>query len=664
MSSQPTNGEVAHAREWFGRLFESGAEGVPFSFRYGGGASASSLKAWKCDIAKSTAGDGITTCRLSFRDPLTSLECSCDATLYGDFPAVEWVIRFANHGNRATPIISDIQALDVTIPCEGESVRLHHANGSLCQIDDFAPHETVLGRNGAHRITTTGGRSSNGALPFFNLELGQGGVIGGIGWTGNWAASFERDGKGRVRVRAGMHTTHLRLLPGETIRSPRILLLFWDGESLHGQNLLRRFILAHHTPRPGGTSLDVPLSFAVWGENRAERQIAKARWFAEHDIPIDNFWIDAGWHGDGPFREKANVFNTNWGEHVGNRWPNKGNYSEGLAPIGEVARGLGMRFTLWFEPERVFRDTYFARKHPEWLLGPIGDNFLFNLGNPEARAALTDSISSVIAEGGITVYRQDFNIDPEPFWHAADAPDRIGTTEIRHIEGLYAFWDALLERHQGLIIDNCSSGGRRIDLETISRSIPLWRSDYQCFPNFDPIGMQGQTQGLSLWVPLSTGCCDRPDTYAFRSSLLPGVVMATSVSGPDEPEGYRTPWDAYPVDWLRRMACEQQEVKKYATGDFYPLVSFSLGDDLWAAWQFDRSDLGEGAVVALRRQNSPFVRIEAPLRGLKADARYEVRSFDDGATTVHDGRDLLTKGIAVEIPEKPGSRLFVYRRLH
>jgi alpha-galactosidase len=35
----------------------------------------------------------------------------------------------------------------------------------------------------------------------------------------------------------------------------------------------------------------------------------------------------------------------------------------------------------------------------------------------------------------------------------------------------------LLAANPGLFIDNCASGGQRIDLETCARSIPLWRTD-------------------------------------------------------------------------------------------------------------------------------------------------------------------------------------------
>ena len=60
---------------------------------------------------------------------------------------------------------------------------------------------------------------------------------------------------------------------------------------------------------------------------------------------------------------------------------------------------------------------------------------------------------------------------PLDFWRGNDPPDRQGMTEIRYIEGLYALWDEPRGRHPGLLIDDCASGGRRIDLEMISRSV-------------------------------------------------------------------------------------------------------------------------------------------------------------------------------------------------
>ena len=145
-----------------------------------------------------------------------------------------------------------------------------------------------------------------------------------------------------------------------------------------------------------------------------------------------------------------------------------------------------------------------------------------NLGNPAARKGITEIVSSLVREGGLAWYRQDFNTDPENFWRAADAPDRVGMTEIRYIEGLYAFWDELRQRHPGLLIDNCASGGRRLDLETISRSAALWRSDFQCRPEFNPAGMQGQTYGISSWIPLSAAVTRAPIPIASAAGWASG----------------------------------------------------------------------------------------------------------------------------------------------
>lgn len=84
-----------------------------------------------------------------------------------------------------------------------------------------------------------------------------------------------------------------------------------------------------------------------------------------------------------------------------------------------------------------------------------------------------------------------------------DADDRKGITEIKHIMGLYRLWDALLERFPHLIIDNCASGGRRIDIETLRRSVPLWRSDAQCSANYPPEWAQVHNMTFSVWMPYS-----------------------------------------------------------------------------------------------------------------------------------------------------------------
>ena len=207
------------------------------------------------------------------------------------------------------------------------------------------------------------------------------------------------------------------------------------------------------------------------------------------------------------------------------------------------------------EAERVYRDTDLQLQHPEWLLGPQGDNYLVNLGNPAARKGITQIVSSLIREGGLAWYRQDFNTDPEKFWSDADPADRVGMTEIRYIEGLYAFWDELRQRHPGLLIDNFASGGRRLDLETISRSVALWRSDFQCNVNFNLPACKGNPWDFLL-DSSNAGVVRSNDPYRF-SGLSPGIIINMPQGQPQQ---------------LKELLEEARRIQPFFLGDYYPLT--------------------------------------------------------------------------------------------
>ena len=115
----------------------------------------------------------------------------------------------------------------------------------------------------------------------------------------------------------------------------------------------------------------------------------------------------------------------------------------------------------------------------------------------------------------------------------------------------------------------------------------------------------------------------RADTYAFRSALSPAMVHAQNIFTPAAE-------DFAPPAWLRTMMNQHLRLRPYFSGDFYPLQSYSLDNEAWAAWQFHRPDLDEGCVIAFRRPHSPVIAITARLQGLAADASYALEDLDDG----------------------------------
>jgi len=633
--------------------------GPPFSFTFGGKPSADLLSTWQLKRALRGLDDRRTEHSLTWTDPKTGLVVRCVAVEYRDFPTIEWTLYFKNAGDADTPILADIQALDTHFDrgAAGEFL-LHHAVGSTASRSDYGPLTTALGPRATKPIAAAGGRPTNGNWSYFNLEWGREGAIVVVGWPGQWAATFARDENKGIRIRAGQEDTHFKLLPGEEVRTPLIVIQFWKGgDWIRAQNIWRRWMMAHSMPRPGGR-LPPPQFVAsssrayaeMIGANEAN-QIMHIDRYLEERLKLDYWWMDAGWY----IQEKG------WPQ-VGTWQIDPKRFPKGFKPISDHAHAKGIKILVWFEPERVAPGTWLYENRPTWLLGRDGQTKLLDLGNPEARRWLTNHVDSLLTEQGIDLYRQDFNMDPLGYWRANDAPDRRGITEIRHVTGYLAYWDELRRRHPNMLIDSCASGGRRNDLETMRRAVPLWRSDYA----FEPVGHQGMTYGISLWLPYhgtGTVACARAgyygggrtpvEPYAFWSNAAPSLGSGIDIRVKE-----------IDYDALRRLVKQWRQISPCYYGDFYPLTPYSQDNALWIAWQFNRPDRGRGVVQVFRRAESVYETARLRLRGLDADSRYTLTDLDTGATTEATGRELGERGLPVSIPTQPGVVVMTYERVN
>lgn len=626
-----------------------------FSFTFGGTRSRDFLPSWRLETDTVRRDDGLEIVSTWAGEP-SGIRAIQHVRRFDDIPAVEVMLRLENRSTVKSPVVSDILPVDTKFPADaGRKTFLHHAKGSDARWDDFLPLFDELWEGRDFTLAPVGGRSSDSVLPFMNLQLGEGGVVIAIGWTGQWMARFRREGAG-IHVAAGMERTHISLEPGESIRTPRILLIPWEGEDRYvGNNLLRKAILAHYTPRKQASGEPVlpPVSHMTMstyhrtGKVTLEGELGALE--RAKELGCEAYWIDACWFGTG-----------NWGGETGQWTIRKDVFPDGLRPVGEAAARSDMGFVLWFEPERVCVGTEIERDHPEFVLrgGPNPNFCLLNLGYAPAREFICDRISSIIADSGVTIYRQDFNFQPLPYWRAADPPDRIGISEIRHIEGLYWLWDELRRRHPGLAIDNCASGGRRIDLETTMRSFPLWRSDFSDVggPGYGrmlQIACQIQTAGLSQWVPIHSAAVWTYSPYDFRSAMSTGVTLYNNITVLD-----------FPADEAKKAIEELKRIRRFFLGDYYPLVPVSFATHDWCAYQFHVEDESAGIAMFLRRHESPFPLMETRLRAIDSSARYEVTmspGFERGVAREMRGEDLAQ--IRVQIPETPGSLLVEYRKI-
>jgi len=623
--------------------------GYPFSFIYGGTPSDELLPNWQTKSGITNAGGGELKLWRTWSDPRTGLRVTWVGLRHQDYADCEWVLYFENTDLRDTAIIEKVQALNFSIGSplgQEELYRLHRSKGAPANPTDFEPSVVSITNRKVERLSAGGGRSSNRDFPFFKIESGEGSYIVAVGWSGQWEARLDTFSNYYLRVLAGQEQTRFKLLPGERVRTPRVLFFYEPGDTLECNARFRQLIYEHYAARRNG-ELQLPTPFCNtcftrgggWlNECNASNQISLIRAYAP--LGLEALITDAGW------------FEGGWPAGAGNWTPRHDAYPQGMGPVAAAAKERGMLYGLWFEPERVVAGTEFHRKHPEWVLTdgrPNQTTLLANFGLREVQEHFFDMVKGFMDLPGFGFYRQDFNMDPLAYWRHNDAPERQGITEMKYIEGLYAYWDRIATTWPGGLREECASGGRRIDLETLRRMPLHQKSDYW----FDNEVDQATLWSLSQYLPnnLITVPLTRLDDYSFRSTLASSLIPAWIADAP----GFDT---ARAKELLGRY----REIRRLLVGAWYPLTPYSRSKRDWLAMQFHRRDLHEGMVLVFRRAESPFRTLEVSLHGLEADAKYEVSFEADGTKRRMAGVELM-KTLPLTIGEKPGSDLIRYRKV-
>ena len=460
----------------------------------------------------------------------------------------------------------------------------------------------------------------------------------------------------------------MTILPGETMRTPRLTMMAYAGDEAHGRNLYRHWYFAHVLPRENGKPLEPMLCLHLFGDGgaeftqtTAENQLKAIDTYVNRGMTPDVWWIDAGWYPCAGDWTKLGLW-----EHDPERFP------DGLTPIGKRCEKYGTRFLLWMEPERVVsRKAGIWVEHPEWTLetdGAVenGGPSLLDIGIPECCDWLIDHVDTLIKKYHVHVYRQDFNTAPAMFWERNETEDRIGAKENLHVQGYLRYWDTLIARNPGLWIDSCASGGRRNDPDTMRRAVTLHYTDVG-YGNH-PI-KQKQYRLMFEWIPyfrahnmswdLDDGTykdiygCGTPrsvDRFAFHCALAPALTNMTTFDGPEEE--YETARVMLPI-WRRAAEIELR-------ADYYPLTECNKDAHDFYAMQFDDPDTGEGFVQVIRNtlaeEDTFMLRMEA----LDGEAEYFFENMETGDMMQLSGEQLAA-GIPLTLEKRSGVVWFYHK---
>ncbi|WP_035763274.1 alpha-galactosidase [Arthrobacter sp. H20] len=328
-----------------------------------------------------------------------------------------------------------------------------------------------------------------------------------LAWSGNHQLSAEKTATGQAFLSAGelLLPEEIILAPGETYSAPEMLASWGDGLnelSARFHDEVRSRPVHPSSPRP----VTLNTWEAVYFDHDLDRLIRLADKAAA--LGVERFVLDDGWF-DGRRDDTSGL--GDWFVD-GDVWPN------GLSPLIEQVTARGMEFGLWFEPEMVNLDSKLAANHPDWIIQAEGrlpvpgrQQQVLNLANPGAYNYILERIDTILDTHDISYLKWDHNRD------LLDAADATTGNAVIHnnVDALYRLMHTLKNRHPGLEIESCASGGARVDLGVLEHTDRIWTSD--CI---DPL--------------------ERLTIQKYTGILLPPELMGMHISGPTSHSTGRT----------------------------------------------------------------------------------------------------------------------------
>lgn len=628
----------------------------PTSFRIGGGAH----RGFGADFAeigrdcRKTANAETTTIHFDYH---RAIEVTLTCTLYPAYAAYEWTVAFANIGETDSPALSEINGCDYTLTAPNPHLRGIYGDGGMDGIANMPYDINISGMSLEMRNET--GRSTYNRFPYFQLTWNGGGAFFAVGWPGQWRAGFCSEGN-RLTLTDGQVKLNTYLKPGQTIRTPLSCFLFYSGQDNdRATNLWRRFFIDCNMRHPHGkrfppaTAAASSWTYEEMFRATEQNQIRAIQTYLDNGVRLDYWWMDAGWY----YKTGNTPLPVNW-LPTGTWYVDEGRFPTRFKAISDYAHSRGTQTILWFEPEvvRLPMDELGENSvKREWIL-PRSATKLVNYGDPTACRWLLDRACTVMDEGDIDLYRQDYGVAcPAAEWQSNDPAEQVGITENLYVQGYLWFLDEMIRRYPDRMIDVCAAGGGRNDLETMRRGVPLHKSD-SAYSEHDI--KQSMNASLFAWLPYFGTVVNGPDTctvadrYALRSSYCAMPVMNFHVESPE-------------VDWTVVKACmtEWEQIRDYFYADYYLLTPWNRSDAEWTAWEFFDPSREAGFAAVFRPAHAPEDGLHLVLRGLDEATTYRLTGTDGQFDMTGSGQELMAKGCTVVLPETYSSAVLMIRKV-
>jgi alpha-galactosidase len=512
------------------------------------------------------------------------------------------------------------------------------------------------------------GRSTQRSLPLVTVASANGTLVAGLMWSGAWRMDLNGKPGGRTELTAWLSTTTTSVTPARPVSMPHAIVGLVEGDEAQVAPALHRFIVS---VLRGGRLLEPLVTYNTWfssGTLIDEESIERSMQVAAA-AGAELFELDAGWY-EGAGQRDAFDFSSGLGTW---RVDSK-KFPHGLRELADRAHGLGMKFGVWVEPERVdlrtvgqpgmAREAWLMRENGLYEPGVPNDQArtaMIDFGNAEAREWVFEKLSQLIANSGADHIKWDNNT-----WVNNTRPLYGGGTDdgnFRHVAGLYQLLAALKERFPWLLIENCSGGGNRLDLGLMRYTDAGWMDD-RTSPSAH---VRHNLQGLTTFLPpayllsyllhdATEPMHEATDLGLYARSRMPGVFgLSFPPDSLDERDIERVRAE---VDRWKALRGLQQtasavlvspQVLGPQSGPWDGTLLVSPGMDQAVLYAFQNDGEVEG--------------VNMHMRGLQRTFEYVVRSDREGELGVMTGASLMDDGLDLFEAESTAAHLLTITRV-
>lgn len=407
---------------------------------------------------------------------------------------------------------------------------------------------------------------------------------------------------------------HKELKPGEVFESVKVAVAVGSkfDDALEQLTGYRRRIV-----RRNQADASLPVIFndymhCLWADPTTEKMIPVIDRAAE--AGAEYYCMDAGWYADGY-----------WWDTVGEWMPKDWRFPNGIKEVFDYIKSKGMVPGIWLEIESMgvncpilgqFTDDCFFMRNGRCAV--VDGRYQLDFRSEAVRKFATGVVDRVVNEYGVGYIKADYNIDGG-IGTEVNADD-FGDGLLGHSRALVAWFEEMLDRHPGLVIENCSSGGMRMDYAMLSKLSLQSVTDMSEYQEMIPIAAAAATallpeQGAIWSYPLA-----HEDLVRVAGNMVNSMMMRMHLGG----EIHKLSEEQFDV--VKEGVAFYKKLRKYIKEaiPFYPLGVVTANRDWLCAgyrckdreymivWRLDSEESHKTIPVV---QDAANVQIVYPLNG-------------------------------------------------